>query len=95
MAWARACLGARCGLGLVVGIRCQSREIQSNQPNQPDQPTTNRQAYTEICDKLVSENVFSQYIYKTLPSCNHLWVFKKTFCMQMALSGGWGGRGLF
>jgi transformation/transcription domain-associated protein len=45
-------------------------------------------AYTEICEKLVSENVFSQYIYKTLPSCNHLWVFKKSFCTHMALSGG-------
>jgi hypothetical protein len=44
-------------------------------------------AYNEVCEKVVSENVFSQYIYKTLPSCNHLWVFKKAFCTQMALSG--------
>lgn len=60
-------------------------------------------AFAEVCEKIVSENVFSQYIYKTLPSCNHLWVFKKTFCTQMSLSGkwapvsgevlGWGGRG--
>jgi hypothetical protein len=45
------------------------------------------QTYNEICEKLVTENVFSQYVYKTLPSCNHLWVFKKTFCAQSALSG--------
>lgn len=37
--------------------------------------------------QVVSENVFSQYVYKTLPTCNHLWMFKKTFCMHMALSG--------
>jgi transformation/transcription domain-associated protein len=49
------------------------------------------QAYTEICDKVVSENIFSQYVYKTLPTCNHLWLFKKHFCSQMALSGEqWG-----
>jgi transformation/transcription domain-associated protein len=36
---------------------------------------------------VVSENVFSQYIYKTLPTHSHLWMFKKTFCRHMALSG--------
>lgn len=46
------------------------------------------QAYQEIEQRLVSETVFSQYMYKTLPSCNHLWAFKKQFCCQMALSGG-------
>jgi transformation/transcription domain-associated protein len=45
------------------------------------------QAYQEIESRLVSETVFSQYMYKTLPSCNHLWAFKKQFCCQMALSG--------
>ena len=49
-------------------------------------------AFQEICDKMVSENVFSQYIYKTLPTCNHLWVFKKYFCTQMALSGDVGSH---
>jgi transformation/transcription domain-associated protein len=44
-------------------------------------------AFNEICDKVVSENIFSQYVYKTLPTCNHLWLFKKHFCSQMALSG--------
>jgi transformation/transcription domain-associated protein len=36
---------------------------------------------------VVSENIFSQYMYKTLPTCNQLWLFKKYFCSQMALSG--------
>ena len=55
---------------------------------------TRLHTYQEICQQLVSENVFSQYIYKTLPTCNHLWVFKKSLCLQMALSGedGSGGR---
>ena len=26
-------------------------------------------------------------MYKMLPTCNHLWTFKKSFCMQLALSG--------
>ena len=52
-------------------------------------PTTN--AFNSAA-QVVSENVFSQYIYKTLPSCNHLWVFKKTFCSHMALSGEGGVR---
>lgn len=45
------------------------------------------QAYTEIEQKYVIESIFSQFMYKTLPTCNHLFVFKKQFCMQMALSG--------
>lgn len=44
-------------------------------------------AFNEICEKVVSENIFSQYMYKTLPTCNQLWLFKKHFCSQMALSG--------
>jgi len=35
----------------------------------------------------VTENVFSQFCYKTLPNPSHLWLFKKQLCMQMALSG--------
>ena len=46
-----------------------------------------RQAYHEIEAKFVTENVFSQYMYKTLPTHNHIWAFKKTFCLQLALSG--------
>lgn len=57
-----------------------------------------QKAYMEAC-QAVTENVFSQYIYKTLPTCNHLWVFKKSLCLQMALSGegrggGKGGEGV-
>jgi len=45
------------------------------------------QAYKEIEAKYVTENVFSQFCYKTLPNPSHLWLFKKQLCMQMALSG--------
>jgi transformation/transcription domain-associated protein len=40
-------------------------------------------AFGEVCEKMISDNVFSQYMYKTLPTCNHLWVFKKQFCTQV------------
>ena len=43
-------------------------------------------AYTEITSGMVKENVFSQYMYKTLPACNHLWTFKRQLCAQLALS---------
>ena len=43
-------------------------------------------AYKDIESGVVSENVLSQYMYKTLPSCNHLWTFKKQFCGQFGLS---------
>ncbi|GAX77356.1 hypothetical protein CEUSTIGMA_g4802.t1 [Chlamydomonas eustigma] len=43
-------------------------------------------AYQEVCSQLVNESVFSQYMYKTLPTGNHMAVFKKQFCSQMALS---------
>ena len=45
------------------------------------------QAYEEVKAKVVSETIFSQFMYKILPSCNHLFVFKKQLCSQMALSG--------
>ncbi|KAI3989472.1 hypothetical protein MKX01_022747 [Papaver californicum] len=44
------------------------------------------QAYHEIIKTLVNDNVFSQYMYKTLVSGNHLWAFKKQFAVQLALS---------
>lgn len=31
--------------------------------------------------------MLSQYVYKTLPTCNHLCVFKRQLCCQMALTG--------
>ncbi|KAL0051806.1 hypothetical protein WJX82_002492 [Trebouxia sp. C0006] len=46
-----------------------------------------QQAYRDIETSIVTENVFSQYMYKTLPTCSHLWNFKKQFCSQLALSG--------
>lgn len=44
-------------------------------------------AYHDVCERIVSENVFAQYVYKSLPSSNHLWAFKKTLCMHTALAG--------
>ncbi|KAG1327763.1 Phosphatidylinositol 3-and 4-kinase family protein with FAT domain [Cocos nucifera] len=44
------------------------------------------QAYNEITKSIVNDNIFSQYMYKTLPSGNHLWTFKKQFAIQLALS---------
>lgn len=44
------------------------------------------QAYNEITKNLVNDNIFSQYMYKTLPSGNHTWAFKKQFAIQLALS---------
>ncbi|RYQ79865.1 hypothetical protein Ahy_Scaffold1g106653 isoform A [Arachis hypogaea] len=44
------------------------------------------QAYNEITKNLVTDNIFSQYMYKTLPSGNHMWAFKKQFAIQLALS---------
>lgn len=45
------------------------------------------QAFQEIERRMVTENLFSQFCYKTLPNQSHLWLFKQQFCMQMALSG--------
>ncbi|XRB06256.1 transformation/transcription domain-associated protein [Pycnococcus provasolii] len=42
-------------------------------------------AYEDTC-KIVSENLLSQYMYKTLPTCNHLWSFKRSFLAHYALS---------
>ncbi|CAA2966750.1 transformation transcription domain-associated -like isoform X2 [Olea europaea subsp. europaea] len=44
------------------------------------------QAYSEITKGIVTDNIFSQYMYKTLFSGNHLWLFKKQFAIQLALS---------
>lgn len=45
------------------------------------------QAFSEVTHlNVVSENVFSQYMYKTLPTCNHLWAFKRAFLAHYALS---------
>ncbi|KAJ9172678.1 hypothetical protein P3X46_015891 [Hevea brasiliensis] len=44
------------------------------------------QAYNEITKTLVTDSIFSQYMYKTLLSGNHMWAFKKQFAIQLALS---------
>lgn len=44
------------------------------------------EAYSEITKKYVSDGIFSQYMYKTLLSGNHMWAFKKQFAIQLALS---------
>ncbi|KAK8653078.1 hypothetical protein V6N13_127093 [Hibiscus sabdariffa] len=44
------------------------------------------QAYNDITKNLVTDGIFSQYMYKTLPSGNHIWAFKKQFAIQLALS---------
>ena len=43
-------------------------------------------AYAEITRTHVTENIFSQFMYKTLPTGSHLWTFKRQMCQQMALS---------
>jgi transformation/transcription domain-associated protein len=44
------------------------------------------QAYNDITKTFVSDSIFSQYMYKTLPTGNHMWAFKKQFAIQLALS---------
>lgn len=44
------------------------------------------QAYNYITKNLVTDNIFSQYMYKTLHNGNHMWAFKKQFAVQLALS---------
>lgn len=44
------------------------------------------QAYTDITKNLVTDSIFSQYMYKTLISTHHMWAFKKQFSVQLALS---------
>ncbi|KAI8019703.1 Transcription-associated protein 1 [Camellia lanceoleosa] len=44
------------------------------------------QAYNDITKNYVTDSILSQYMYKTLPSGNHMWAFKKQFAIQLALS---------
>ncbi|KAK2974573.1 hypothetical protein RJ640_016914 [Escallonia rubra] len=44
------------------------------------------QAYNDITKNYVTDGIFSQYMYKTLLSGNHMWAFKKQFAIQLALS---------
>jgi transformation/transcription domain-associated protein len=43
-------------------------------------------AYSDITQHHVTENIFSQFMYKTLPTGSHLWTFKRQLCQQLALS---------
>lgn len=45
------------------------------------------QAYVEVARHYVHDSLFSSYIHKVQPDCNHLWVFKKQLCISLALSG--------
>jgi transformation/transcription domain-associated protein len=45
------------------------------------------EAYTEIIDKsFVSDQLFAQTIFKSLPTSNHTFTFRKQFCAQLALT---------
>ncbi|GAV88596.1 PI3_PI4_kinase domain-containing protein/FAT domain-containing protein [Cephalotus follicularis] len=44
------------------------------------------QAYNDITKNIVTDSIFSQYMYKTLLNGNHMWTFKKQFAIQLALS---------
>lgn len=53
----------------------------------PENKERRLRAFKEIIDKpVVSENVFGQFMYKSLPSSNHVFAFKKQFCSQLALA---------
>ena len=43
-------------------------------------------AFNEICSQIVADSIFAQYMYKVLPSCSHLWEFRKRFATQLGLS---------
>ena len=61
--------------------------MQTLSPDTRRARTARAQAFQDIEKKFVTENLFSQFCYKTLPNQSHLWLFKQQFCMQMALSG--------
>ena len=44
-------------------------------------------AFTEIIEKpMISEQVFAQTLFKSLPTSNHTFTFRKQFCAQLALT---------
>jgi transformation/transcription domain-associated protein len=50
-------------------------------------PQTRRAAYIEITEKMVTENVFSQYMYKTMVENSRvMWTFKRQFALSTAMS---------
>ena len=44
-------------------------------------------SFSDICTKLISENIFTQFMYKTLSGPDHLWIFKKQLAHHLALTG--------
>jgi transformation/transcription domain-associated protein len=40
-------------------------------------------AFADITQNHVTENIFSQFMYKTLPTGSHLWTFKRQMCQQV------------
>ncbi|KAK4748421.1 hypothetical protein SAY87_015007 [Trapa incisa] len=67
----------------------QLNQIISGQVSLEDVVNLRLQAYNHIIKNLVTDNVFSQYMYKILQNGNHLWAFKKQFAVQLALSNWW------
>lgn len=53
----------------------------------PADPGPRRAAYDEILKEMVTENVFSQYMYKTMVENSRvMWAFKRQFALSVALS---------
>lgn len=49
---------------------------------------TRLEAYQEVVEKGVTENIFSQFMYKTMVENNlSMWVIKKQFALSAAMSG--------
>lgn len=72
----------------IISFKAKLAGPDGSMPREADAQVEERlAAFQEVCQQLVSENIFSQYIYKSLPSCNHSYVFKKYLCLQTALSG--------
>ena len=47
------------------------------------------EAYQEVVEKGVTENIFSQFMYKTMVENNlSMWIIKKQFALSAAMSGG-------
>ena len=51
-------------------------------------PKLRLEAYQEVVEKGVTENIFSQFMYKTMVENNlSMWVIKKQFALSAAMSG--------
>ncbi len=56
-------------------------------------------AYEEVASKVVTENILSQHMHKTMIDPKMTWIVKKQFAQSAAMSGGCflggAGRGVF